>query len=96
MIIQAIENPAWIGPVNATSPEPLSNEAFTRTLGRVLHRPIFPVPGWLTSMAVKALAGQVGEELLLSGAFVHPRRAMELGFAFRFPTAEAALRDLLN
>lgn len=96
MILQAARDPSWEGAMNATAPEPLSNEVFTRTLGRVLRRPVFPVPAWMTSTAVKLLAGEVAEDLLLSGAYVLPKRAQERGFQFRFPSAEAALRDLLS
>ena len=96
MILRAIRDPAWAGTFNATAPTPVSNADFTRTLGLVLHRPVFPVPGWLTATAVKILAGEVAKDLLLAGDFVVPKRALELGFEFRFPTAEAALRDLLS
>jgi len=96
MILQAAQDPSWEGAMNATAPEPLSNEAFTRTLGRVLRRPVFPVPAWMTSTVVKLLAGEVAEDLLLSGALVLPKRAQERGFVFRFPSAEAARRDLLS
>ena len=96
MILAALEDPAWSGPVNATAPEPVANAAFTRLLGRVLHRPVLPVPGFLTRTVLRAVLGDLAEELLLSGAFVQPRRAMELGFRYRHPGLEEALRDLLS
>lgn len=77
------------GPVNATAPEPVSNAHFTRTLARVLGRPaLFPVP----AMAIRTALGEMGQELLLQGARVLPRRAQEDGFTFLDPTLEAALR----
>ncbi|HEX7554636.1 MAG TPA: TIGR01777 family oxidoreductase [Geothrix sp.] len=96
MLIEAARNPAWEGAFNGTAPEPLSNEAFTRLLAERLHRPILPVPGFLTTLATKLLLGEMAEALLLQGAFVQPAHALALGFPFRFPTAESALEDLLQ
>lgn len=95
MLIKAARNPAWEGAFNGTAPQPLSNEAFTRLLARRLRRPLLPVPGFLTAAAAKLLLGEMAEALLLQGAFVLPARAQALGFQFRFPTAEAALENLL-
>ncbi|MDR3672543.1 MAG: TIGR01777 family oxidoreductase [Holophaga sp.] len=95
MIIEAAGNPAWRGPVNATAPVPVSNADFTRILARRLHRPLLPVPAWLTGAAVRALLGEMGVALLLEGAYVLPGAAQRLGFGFRFPRLEEALADLL-
>lgn len=95
MLVEAARNPAWAGTFNATAPGPLSNRDFTRLLARRLHRPLLPVPAFLTSAATKLLLGEMADALLLQGAFVHPAHALALGFRFRFPTAEAALGDLL-
>lgn len=95
MLVEAAGNPRWQGSFNGTAPQPLSNEAFTRRIAQRLHRPLLPVPGFLTRAATKLLLGEMAEALLLQGAFVLPARAQALGFRFRFPTAEAALEDLL-
>jgi len=95
MLIEAARNPAWEGAFNGTAPEPLSNAAFMRLLARRLHRPMLPVPGFLTTLATKLLLGEMADALLLQGAFVLPTHAQALGFTFRFPTADAALKDLL-
>ena len=95
MLMEAACNPAWEGAFNATAPEPLSNEAFTRLLAQRLHRPLLPVPGIVTTAATKLLLGEMAEALLLQGAFVQPAHALALGFPYRFPTAQAALEDLL-
>ena len=94
LYLRAAEDAAWSGAVNATAPGPVSNLTFTKLLGRRLHRPILPVPGFVTAAALKVLVGGMSVELL-EGAYILPRRAEELGFAFRFPTAEAAVGDLL-
>jgi uncharacterized protein (TIGR01777 family) len=81
------------GPVNLVAPHPVTNRTFTKTLGRVLRRPtLFPVP----AVAVKALFGQMGEELLLNGARVVPKKLLDNGFEFLYPDLEDALRAELG
>lgn len=94
LYLEAAQSETWIGAVNATAPKPVSNAAFTRALAKRMHRPMLPVPAFLTSAAVKVLVGELSAELL-TGAFVLPTKAESLGFAFRFKTAESALADLL-
>jgi uncharacterized protein (TIGR01777 family) len=77
------------GPVNVTAPEPVTNKEFSRTLGRVLRRPAFaPVPG----LAVKTLYGEMAT-IVTTGQRAVPGRLMELGYGFRGPDLEAALRS---
>lgn len=81
------------GPVNATAPEPATNREFTRTLGRVLHRPtIVPMPAFAARLAL----GEMADALLLASARVRPRRLTETGYTFRCPTLESALRHVLG
>jgi uncharacterized protein (TIGR01777 family) len=86
-----IENEAASGPFNLSAPNPLTNAEFSRVLGRVMGRPAFmPTPGF----ALRLLFGEMAT-LVLDGQRGVPRRLSGLGFQFRFPEAEAALRDLL-
>ncbi len=94
LYLEAALNPAWNGAINGTSPRPLTNETFTRLLGAQLHRPIMPIPAFLTEMGVKLLLGEMASEVL-EGAFVYPARALKLGYRFKFEKAEDALADLL-
>jgi len=94
LYIEAALNPAWNGAINGTSPRPLTNETFTRLLGAQLHRPILPIPAFLTEMGVKILFGEMASEVL-EGALVYPARALKLGYRFKFEKAEDALADLL-
>lgn len=94
LILAVLLNPAYEGPVNATAPFPVSQQAFMRALGKRLHRPILPVPAFLTAAAVKLLLGEMAEAMLLEGAEVLPKKALAQGFSFRFPTVEQALADL--
>ncbi|MBS1765884.1 MAG: TIGR01777 family oxidoreductase [Acidobacteria bacterium] len=94
MYLQAAEDSRWSGAINATAPEPVSNAAITKLLGQRLHRPILPVPGFLTAAALKMLVGELSSELL-TGAFVLPKRAESLGYPFKHRDAASALSDLL-
>jgi len=81
------------GPVNVVAPQPVRQEEFARTLGRVLSRPaVLPMPG----AAIRALFGQMGQETVLSGARVRPAVAERLGFSFMHPDLESALRFALG
>ena len=85
----AIDNENISGALNATAPAPLSNRDFGGVLARVLHRPFLaPLPAFV----VRAIFGEMGEELLLQGAFVQPKKLLEHGFRFDFPTLESVLR----
>ncbi len=87
----ALENGAAEGPVNATAPDPVRNRDLARSLGRVLSRPsLLRAPAF----AVRAALGEMAEVVLASQRVV-PMRALALGYRFRFPSLEPALRDLL-
>ncbi len=88
-----IEQPHASGVFNATAPAPVTNRSFATTLGRVLHRPaLLPAPGF----ALKVLLGEMAGPLLLTGQRAVPARALELGFTFRYPQLEEALREILG
>ena len=89
---RAVDDPAWQGAVNATAPEPVTNREFSRALGRVLRRPaLAPIPG----LALRLLYGEMAD-VVLTGQRAVPRRTLELGYAFRHPQLEEALRSILR
>jgi hypothetical protein len=91
LVLLALDDDSISGPVNATSPGVVTNAAFSRALGRALHRPaIFPVPPF----ALRVLFGEVAQVLTASQNCV-PEAARRSGYAFRFPEIEPALRDVL-
>lgn len=86
-----IENKAADGPFNLTAPNPVTNAAFSRALGRAMRRPaFFRVPAF----AIRLVLGEMST-VVLEGQRAIPERLLGLGFAFRFPELEAALRDLV-
>jgi hypothetical protein len=88
----AIENPAVRGPLNLSSPNPVTNADFARALGRALHRPAFiPAPG----LALKIILGEMAGPLLLDSQRVLPAQALAGGFRFAHPDLDDALVDLL-
>lgn len=93
IILYCIANQHLKGPINGTSPNPVTNQVFTKTLGRVLHRPtIIPMP----VIIVKLLMGQMGEELLLSGKKVLPMKVLDAGYKFKYPMLEESLKNILT
>ena len=93
LIIHVIHTRSIRGPVNATAPYPVPNASFTGTLGRVLERPtLIPVPG----LAVQALFGEMGKEMLLQGQRVQPAVAETTDFEFMYPGLEESLRHQLG
>jgi uncharacterized protein (TIGR01777 family) len=81
-----------IGPVNAVGPEPVRNRELARAIGRALSRPsLLPAP----AAAIRLAVGEMAEVVLASQRVV-PRRAVALGYGFRFPEVGAAVRELLG
>lgn len=93
ILLEAMVNEDLVGPVNAVAPEHISNRVFTETLARILRRPsIFKVP----APALRLVAGQLADELLLVSQAVRPEKLLAAGFSFTFPSLEAALRHELG
>ncbi len=91
LLVAALGDPRFEGPVNATAPAPVTMREFAAVLGRVLRRPAFaPAPAF----AIRAAMGEMAS-LVLDGQRALPAKALALGFPFRFPDLEPALRDLL-
>jgi hypothetical protein len=92
MVVAALDDVRWSGPINATAPEPVSNRALSLALGRALHRPaLLPVPG----LALRMLYGEMAE-IVTTGVRAVPARALVLGYEFKHPQLEGALRAALG
>jgi len=90
--LRALDAENWTGPVNASAPAPVSNRVFSKALGRALKRPaVTPVPAF----AIKALYGEMAD-IVTKGQRVLPERTLGLGYEFRHPELDEALRDALG
>ena len=88
LIVEALENEAWSGAVNATAPQPVSNAEFALVLGQVLARPaLLRTPAFALRVALGEMA-----DMLLTGQRVLPAVAERLGYAWRYPELRGALR----
>ena len=93
IITHCIEDADISGPVNAVSPNAMTNYDFTKAVGRVLKRPtIFPLPAFMA----KLVLGEMAEALLLASTRVSPEKLQQSGFKFNHAELEDCLRHELN
>ncbi|HWX75336.1 MAG TPA: TIGR01777 family oxidoreductase [Solirubrobacteraceae bacterium] len=91
MILAALADERFGGPVNATAPEPVTNAEFSRALARALRRPaLLPLP----ALALRTLYGEMAE-IVTTGVRALPAKALMLGFEFRHTNVREALRAAL-
>jgi len=91
ILLWAVENERVSGVVNATAPHPVTNKVFSKALGKALGRPaVVPVPG----LTVDLIYGKEFGRVLRGGQRVMPRRALDLGYQYRHPELDEALKDL--
>lgn len=87
-LVFALDTPEAWGPINLSAPEPVTNKELSKALGRVLKRPaVAPVPAF----AVRLLYGEMAQ-IVTTGVRMVPARLQELGYEFRRPELEPALR----
>jgi NAD dependent epimerase/dehydratase family enzyme len=92
ILMMALEDERVRGPINASAPEPQTNRDFAKTLGMVLGRPsIIPVPGF----ALKLLLGEMAD-MIATGQRAVPKKAQDLGYQFKYPNSQGALRQILG
>jgi uncharacterized protein (TIGR01777 family) len=92
ILLWALDDEKVSGTINSTAPNPVTNRELSKALGRALGRPaVMPVPG----IALDLMYGGEFGHVLRGGQRVVPRRATDLGYAFRFTDIDSALADLL-
>jgi uncharacterized protein len=92
ILLWAIDNEKVSGVINATAPTPVTNRELSQAIGRAINRPAeMPVPGLVLDLKFGREFGLV----LRGGQRVLPRRALDLGYRFRFTEIDDALADLL-
>ena len=90
--VWTLEHDDLSGPVNVSSPNPVTNKEFTRALGRALRRPaVLVVP----TFALRIMQGDLSE-VVTSSARMAPARLRESGFEFRHPEIDGALEWALG
>ncbi len=91
-IQHALVTEALQGPTNAVAPRAVTNQEFTKTLGKVLGRPTaIPLPAF----AARLMFGEMADELLLASARIQPTKLLASGYQFRYPELEEALQHVL-
>ena len=92
-IVHALVDDSVEGPVNVGSPNPMTNAAYTKVLGKVLGRPtVLPLP----APAARVMLGEIADALLLASQRMEPAKLKSTGYDFRYPQLEGALRHLLD
>ena len=87
-----VDGKAISGPVNVTSPNPVTNAEFTSVLASALKRPaLLPVPAFAARLAL----GEFAEEGLLASARVVPKKLLESEFRFKYPELGSAMTSLV-
>ncbi|MBW7455046.1 TIGR01777 family oxidoreductase [Paenibacillus sepulcri] len=90
LLLFCIDNSQIKGPINASAPEPVTNDRFGRALGAAFHKPHwFPVPGFM----MKLMFGELST-LLLEGQRAVPGKALNNGFEFHYPTIKSAMENI--
>ena len=89
----ALHDESVRGPLNVVSPNPVTNEVFTKTLGHVLSRPTALA---LPAFAAKLAFGEMADEMLLTSQRVTPKGLTGAGYEFQQPQLEGALRKHLG
>lgn len=81
------------GAINLVAPESVTNAEFTKTLAEIFHKSaLLPIP----SFAIKAIFGEMGTELFLSSTRVEPKKLIDSGYCFLYPTLGVALEHELE
>lgn len=84
-----LNHPEITGPVNVTSPNPCMQKEFAKTYAKSLHRPLLL---WTPAFIIRVLFGEMGDTLINHGQKVIPKRLLDAGFEFQWPTIEMALK----
>lgn len=92
IILFALKHAELDGPINTTSPEPVTNAQFCTVMQQ--HKRTF-LRLRLPAFLLRALVGEMADELLLTGQRVVPKKLTESGYTFKYPDLQAALKNLL-
>ena len=87
IIVHAIENEKVEGVMNGVAPEIITNQEFVNSFASALNRPsFFPLPDFVWNNVF----GEERATMITKGQKVMPKRTLESGYKFRFPTIAQA------
>jgi uncharacterized protein len=93
LILFIISNTQIYGPINATAPNPVTNKDFSLALAKAINRPcLIKTPAFL----LRLIFGQMAEEIMIQGQKVLPKKALNHGFRFAYPTIEKSLEKIFR
>eukprot|EP00123_Amoebidium_parasiticum_P011663 comp20840_c0_seq1/m.27541 comp20840_c0_seq1/g.27541 ORF comp20840_c0_seq1/g.27541 comp20840_c0_seq1/m.27541 type:complete len:239 (-) comp20840_c0_seq1:156-872(-) len=91
LFVHALTGSNITGPLNVVAPDPITNSQFCSTVASVMGRPnLFWVPGFVFN----TLLGPDRAVMLLEGQNVQPKKALDTGYVFKYPTLKEAITDL--
>lgn len=93
MIHHALQTDSLQGPVNAVTPNPVTNEEFTKALAGVLQRPAIAI---IPAFVVRIVFGEMGNALLLASARMDASKVIASGFVLHYPEIAGALYHELS
>jgi uncharacterized protein (TIGR01777 family) len=92
LFLLALEDDRVRGPLNATAPDVVRNRAFADAIGEALGKPArLPIPGFVLRLFLG-----VTSDIIVHGRRVVPKKALDLGYQFQYPTLKSALADLIE
>jgi uncharacterized protein (TIGR01777 family) len=93
LVLHLINKQDIEGPLNMVAPTPVTNKLFAQAFARALHRPcLMPLPAFV----VRLFFGDMGDELMLRGLKVLPKRAIESGYLFCYPEINLAFKVIFD
>ncbi len=91
--LEAIKETGMSGSYNATAPQSVTHAEFIKVLGRVMKKPVFPIP--VPGFVLKTVLGEMAD-VVLKGNAVSSEKLMNTGFKFLYPNLEEALDNIIN
>ncbi len=83
------------GVFNCTAPNPIDNKTLMKTFRQAMKTKIgLPSPAWL--LKIGAVIIKTEPELILKSCWVVPEKLLESGYAFKYPTLDTALKNILD
>lgn len=93
IFLESIENQLYTGVINGVAPQPVTNNAFTKTVAKLLNKSVF-LPN-VPAFVIKFLLGEMAT-IVLDGKYVENKKLTTLGFSFKFNNIITALNELLH